>query len=127
MRKAICIIFCLIALFACIGCSSNSGTVSLTSGNYYAEGDYEELMTPYLWLDTKENRFSLGAGSIISYAETGTYEIVDKGQYLTNQNYYSENQKLNIQNLSSVYSGFAAKEPEKKQANGLGLYVFVTL
>jgi len=58
---------------------------------------------------------------------TGTYEIVDKGQYLTNQNYYSENQKLNIQNLSSVYSGFAAKEPEKKQANGLGLYVFVTL
>lgn len=58
---------------------------------------------------------------------TGTYEIVDKAQYFTNQNYYSENQKLNIQNLSKVYTGFAAKEPEKKQANGLGLYIFVTL
>ena len=85
MRKSICIIFCLIALFACIGCNSNSDTVSLTSGNYYAEGDYEELMTPYLWLDTKENRFSFGAGSIISYAENGTYEIVDSKIVATSQ------------------------------------------
>ena len=60
-------------------------------------------------------------------AATGTYEIVDKTQYFTNKNYYSENVNLNIKNLSNVYNGFAEKEPEKKQADGLGLYIFVTL
>jgi len=59
--------------------------------------------------------------------ETGTYEIIDKTQYFTNKNYYSENVSLNIKNLSNVYNGFAEKEPEKKQADGLGLYIFVTL
>lgn len=63
----------------------NSNTVLLHSGNYYAVGDYEEFLTPYLWLDTSENRFSFGAGSVISYAENGTYEIVDSKIIATSQ------------------------------------------
>ena len=57
----------------------------MLSGNYYAVGDYEEMLTPYLWLDTNENRFSFGAGSIISYAENGTYELVDGKIVATSQ------------------------------------------
>ncbi|MBP3704805.1 MAG: hypothetical protein J6I98_04640, partial [Clostridia bacterium] len=30
-----------------------------------------------LWLDTSENEFSFSAGSVISYAEYGTYEVVE--------------------------------------------------
>ena len=41
MKRTICITVCLIVLLACVGCSSNSDTVALSSGIYYAEGDYE--------------------------------------------------------------------------------------
>ena len=70
-----CCLICLLILFLLVGC--NSDTPPVLSGNYYAVGDYEEMMTPYLWLDTNENSFYFGAGSIISYAENGTYEILD--------------------------------------------------
>ena len=56
---------------------------------------------------------------------TGTYEIVDMNQYLSAPSYQSENVKLSVKDLS-VYSGYAEKE-EKKQANGLGLYILVSL
>ena len=43
------------------------------------------MLTPYLWIDTDKNEFSLGAGSIISYAERGTYEIADGKVIATSQ------------------------------------------
>ena len=43
------------------------------------------MLTPYLWIDTDENKFALGAGSIISYAEHGTYEIADGKVIATSQ------------------------------------------
>lgn len=55
---------------------------------------------------------------------TGTYEIVDMEQYFNVPVYRSENQKLNIQDLS-VYAGYAQEKEEKKQADGLMLYVLV--
>ena len=60
---------------------------------------------------------------------TGTYEIVDKSQYFTNQHYYSENQRLDVEVLTSanLHAGYAEKEPEKKHVNGLGLYILVIL
>ena len=74
---------CLLILPSFAAC--NSDTTSVLSGNYYAVGDYEEMLTPYLWLDTNENKFSLGAGSIVSYAENGFYEIVDGKIIATSQ------------------------------------------
>lgn len=85
MKRMICITICLIILSACVGCSSNGDRVTLTSGNYYADGDYEEMMTPYLWLDTEEHTFSMGAGSVISYAENGTYQVEDGKIVATSQ------------------------------------------
>ena len=85
MRKILCITICLIVLFTCVGCSSNSDNVTLTSGNYYAVGDYEKMMTPYLWLDTENHTFSMGEGSVISYAENGTYQVEDGKIFATSQ------------------------------------------
>jgi hypothetical protein len=57
----------------------------LRSGNYYAVGDYEEMLTPYLGLDTDQKTFSFGAGSVISYAERGNYAVVDGSIIATSQ------------------------------------------
>ena len=56
---------------------------------------------------------------------TGTYEIIDLNQYLSAPSYQSENVKLAVRDLS-VYSGYAQKD-EKKHANGLGLYILVSM
>ena len=50
----------------------------MRSGSYYAVGDYEEMLTPYLRLDTDQKTFSFGEGSVISYAERGNYAVVDE-------------------------------------------------
>ena len=65
---------CLIVLFACVGCSSNSNNVTLTSGNYYAEGDFEEGLTPYVSLSLDDNTFRIGAGSLVSFQAYGSFE-----------------------------------------------------
>ena len=83
MKRTICCLICLLMLFSFVGC--NSATTSVLSGNYYAVGDYEEMLTPYLWLDINENQFSLGAGSLVSYAENGSYKILDGKIIATSQ------------------------------------------
>ena len=83
MKQILCCLICLWMLFSFVGC--NSDTTLVLSGNYYAVGDYEDFLTPYLYLDPSENRFSLGPGSVISYAEYGTYEIIDSKLIATSQ------------------------------------------
>jgi len=83
MKRIICFLICLLMLFSFVGCDSD--TTPVLSGSYYAVGDYEEMLTPYLWIDTDKNEFALGAGSIISYAEHGTYEIADGKVIATSQ------------------------------------------
>ena len=46
-------------------------------GSYYAVGDYEEMMTPYLSLNGDDHTFYLGAGELVSAAAYGTYEVKD--------------------------------------------------
>ena len=69
--------------FSFIGC--NSDTTPVLSGNYYAVGDYEEMLTPYLSLDTNNSAFRFGAGSVVSYQEYGSYEILDGKIIATSQ------------------------------------------
>lgn len=73
-------------LVAIVGCNANNSTITPTSGTYYVTGDYEEDLTPYLWLDTKDNTFALGSGSVVSYAERGSFEIKDEKLIATSQN-----------------------------------------
>ncbi len=83
MKRTIGCLICLWILFSFAGC--NSDTRHVCSGNYYAVGDYEDMLTPYLWIDADKHEFILGAGSIISYAERGTYEIADGKVIATSQ------------------------------------------
>lgn len=77
MKRLTLFISCLLFLFACAGCHSNNYDEVLNSGNYYIVGDYEEHLTPYLWLNTEDNTFYLGPGSIVSYAENGSFDVKD--------------------------------------------------
>lgn len=58
------------ATLSFIGCYT-----PVRSGSYYAVGDYEEGLTPYLRLDTNTTMFEFGAGSFVSFAERGSYVI----------------------------------------------------
>ena len=77
MKRVISFFICLILLISFSGCNTDNDSTLLHSGHYYAVGDYEEMLTPYVWLDIEQNEFSFGAGSVVSYAENGTYKVVD--------------------------------------------------
>ena len=78
MKRIISFFICLIILISFSSCNAAYNNVtSLRSGNYYAVGDYKEMLTPYLGLDTDQKTFSFGAGSVISYEEHGNYAVVD--------------------------------------------------
>ena len=77
MKRIISFFICLIILISFSSCNADNNATSLRSGNYYAVGDYEEMLTPYVWLDIEQNKFSFGPGSVVSYAERGIYEVVD--------------------------------------------------
>mgnify|MGYP006974611650 CR=1 FL=1 len=83
MKRILCFLICLLMLFSFVGCDSD--TTPVLSGNYYAVGDYDEMLTPYLCLDVNENTFSLGAGSVVSYQEYGSYKIADGKIIATSQ------------------------------------------
>ena len=70
-------------LFPFVGCDSN--TTPVFYGSYYAVGDYEEMLTPYLFLDDDNNEFCFGPGSVVSYTEYGSYKIVDGKIIATSQ------------------------------------------
>ena len=75
MRKVLSVLICLSILLVFVGCSADHSNIGLTSGFYYIVGDYEEFMTPYLKLYLDENTFYLGMGTILSYAERGSFTI----------------------------------------------------
>ena len=83
MKRIFCSLVCFLILFSIAGC--NSDTCPVRSGNYYAVGDYEEMLTPYLWIDTDNNEFRFGAGSVVSYQEYGSQKIADGKIIATSQ------------------------------------------
>ena len=85
MKRIFSFVVCLFVVFSAAACTSDNNSLSLLSGNYYAVGDYEEMLTPYLRLDTEENSFSFGGGALISYAENGTYEVIKRKIIATSQ------------------------------------------
>ena len=85
MKRVMSFFVCLFLLISFCGCNTDNNAPSLRYGSYYAVGDYEEMLTPYLWLDADQNKFLLGSGSVVSYAEYGTYEVVDRAIIATSQ------------------------------------------
>ena len=77
MKRFLCFLMVFITILLFASCNSDKNSITLRTGTYYAVGDYEEFMVPYLYLDTTDNTFSLGESSLMSYAENGIYEIID--------------------------------------------------
>jgi hypothetical protein len=84
MKRTLCVIICAVLVFSLMGCSL--GGNRLPSGFYYAEGEYEEYLTPYLLLDTEDQTFSFGGGTVLSYAERGSYMVVGEKLVAKTQN-----------------------------------------
>ncbi len=75
MKKILVLLIAAFSLLLLIGCNSNESTPALLAGNYVAVGDYEEMLTPYFFVNTEKNEFTFGCGVAMSYAEFGTYEV----------------------------------------------------
>lgn len=86
MKKAMALILLVVVLACLVSCKNSvSNPCDLASGTYYASGDYQEFMVPYVQLDFEENSFSMGMGTILSYAEHGTFTIKDNRLTATTQ------------------------------------------
>ena len=83
MKRILCCLICLLMLFSFVGC--NSDTTPVLSGNYYVKGDFEEGLTPYVSLSLDDNTFSMGAGSLVSFAANGSFTIEENTLVATTQ------------------------------------------
>lgn len=70
MKRLMAVAVCLVLLLC--GCAEAAVP---QSGNYYAEGDYEPYMRPYVYIGMEDGSFVTGSGSVISYAEVGTFTV----------------------------------------------------
>lgn len=76
------------------GCGAQSAGVQLKTGCYLAEernssvatADQVMMLEPYVSIDTEDNFFCYGQSLMMSYAEYGSYEIVDGKLVATVQN-----------------------------------------
>lgn len=66
---------CLLSVFLFVGCSTVKTEVELISGTYYMVGDFEFGSVPYISLSMENGDFSMGEGSVYSFAEVGTFTI----------------------------------------------------
>ena len=73
MKRTLCCLISLFMFFSFVGC--NSDTPPVLSGIYYVKGDFEEGLTPYVSLSLDDNTFSMGAGSLVSFAANGSFTI----------------------------------------------------
>ena len=76
------------------GCGAQSADAQLKSGVYLAQerssgvstADQAIMLEPYVSIDTEDNSFYYGQSLMMSYAEYGSYEIIDGKLVSTVQN-----------------------------------------
>lgn len=113
MKRFKLLALCIAVILTMAGCGSPQPEVTLFDGDYECVGDYDEMLTPYLWLNTGDQSFSLGMGKIVSYAERGSYEIKD-GKLIAagqNQTYVFEIKDARTLVLSDAGSGGSGDSP----------------
>lgn len=64
---------------------------------------------------------------VVFNATTGAYDIVNTVEYITNPNYLSENEKMGVSDLTTVANIMAVADNEKKDADGLLIYLLVSV
>ena len=82
MKRFIAACMCFVFLLVLVGCNSTN----LKSGYYYLDGDFPEYMTPYVSLHLNGGSFCFGKGTLLSYAERGSFTIIGKKIVATTQN-----------------------------------------
>lgn len=85
MKRIICCLICLIVALSFVGCNSIKTEEDLISGTYYMVGDFEEGLRPYVWLSVENRDFSMGAGSVVSFAANGSFTIKEDVLVATTQ------------------------------------------
>ena len=75
MRRIICYLICIVVALSFVGCNSIKTEEDLFSGTYYMDGDFEEGLRPYVYLSIKNGDFSMGTGSVVSFAANGSFTI----------------------------------------------------
>ena len=75
MKHIICCLICLVVALSFVGCNSIKAEEDLISGTYYMAGDFEEGLRPYVWISVEDKEFSMGAGSVVSFAANGSFAI----------------------------------------------------
>ena len=86
MKRIAVLALCIALLGVFAGCGSGNVEIELKDGTYFLDGDYQEFLTPYLWLHPEDQTFHHGAGTIFSYAERGSYVIEGNQLIATSQN-----------------------------------------
>ena len=75
MKRIIGCLICIVVALSFVGCNSIKTEEDLISGTYYMDGDFEEGLTPYVYLSVENSDFSMGAGSVVSFAANGSFTI----------------------------------------------------
>ena len=86
MKKIVVAFLFVIVAVSFVACqNAQSDPCELPSGTYYMVGEFEELMTPYLALNFEDHTFRMGAGSLVSYQEYGSFIVSDNRITATSQ------------------------------------------
>ena len=86
MKKIVVAFLSVIVAVSFVACqNAQSDPCELPSGTYYMVGEFEEMMTPYLALNFEDHTFRMGAGSLVSYQEYGSFIVSDNRITATSQ------------------------------------------
>ena len=86
MKKLLLLFLSVIVAVSFVACqNAQSDPCELPSGTYYMVGEFEEMMTPYLALNFEDHTFRMGAGSLVSYQEYGSFIVSDNRITATSQ------------------------------------------
>ncbi|MBR2860831.1 MAG: hypothetical protein IKB86_03235 [Clostridia bacterium] len=86
MKKLSLLFLTVIIAVSFVACrNTQSNPYELPSGTYYMVGEFEEMMTPYLYLNFDDYTFLMGAGVLLSYAEIGSFVVKENKITATSQ------------------------------------------
>lgn len=85
------------------------------------------VVSPSL-VDTMTSTYEVASDSvymIVFNATTGSYDVVNSFEYITDPEYVSENERIGVTDLTEVANIVAVAGNNKKDANGLLIYIAV--
>lgn len=86
MKRAAVLFLAMVIVIGLTACQKTpSNPCDLSSGTYCMVGEFEEMMTPYLYLNFDDYTFSMGAGLLGSYAEIGSFVVEENKIIATSQ------------------------------------------